>query len=212
MTTKYQRYLARKREKNEQKKTKPRGYSWSKAVERDVAVVSPIHECLISDTLFEQGIGHLYFTRLMPDGRISAGIFLVDVFCLGVKDAFFRIIEKFEYESRIKNRSGPERLVPVSPAYLRKLVEGAVAYARDLGFEPHRDYAEARQIFGDQETDSCTQEFMYGHEGKPLYISGPFESQARAKAIVEQLRQRKGEDGYHFIMGVDDLDDAGDME
>jgi hypothetical protein len=214
MTTKYQRYLARKREKNEQnpKKTEKTGHSWSRTTERDLAVVSPIHECLITDTLSEKGMGHLYFTRLMPDGRISAGIFLVDIFCLGVKDAFFSIIEKLEYETRIKNRPGQDQLVPISPACLRKLVEGAVAYARDLGFEPHGDYAEARQIFGDQETASCTQGFTYGREGKPLYISGPFESQARAKAIVAQLRQRKGEDGYHFIVGADDLDDVVDLE
>ena len=209
MTTKYQRYLARKREKNEQQqeKTQTTGPTWSRAMERDLPFISPVHECLIPDTLFEKGLGNLYFTRLMPDGRISAGIFLVDIFCLGVKDAFLTIVEKYQYESQLKNRPGQEQFVPTSPACFRKLVEGAVAYARDLGFEPHRDYAEARQIFGDQETASCTQEFEYGHEGKPLYISGPNESPARSKAIVEHLRQRKGEDGFHFLMGLGDVGD-----
>ena len=209
MTTKYQRYLARKREKNEQQQTKTetKGHTWSKAEERELPFVSPIYECLITDTLFEQGIGNLYFTRLMPDGRISAGIFLVDVFCLGVKDAFITVLEKYQYEGRMKNHPGNGPFVPVSPACFRKLVEGAVAYARDLGFEPHRDYAEARQIFGNQETASCTQEFTYGREGKPLYISGPNESEARSKAIVEHLRQLKGEDGFHYLVGLDDPED-----
>lgn len=208
MTTKYQRYLARKREKSEQqqKKTETTGHTWSKAEEKELPFVSPIYECLITDTLFEQGMGNLYFTRQMPDGRVSAGIFLVDVFCLGVKDAFVTVVERFQYENQMKKQPGQEPFMPTSPACFRKLVEGAVAYARDLGFEPHRGYAEARQIFGNQETASCTQEFKYGHEDKPLYISGPYETPARAKAIVEQLRRLKGEDGFHYVVGTDDPD------
>jgi hypothetical protein len=205
MTTKYQRYLARKREKGEKKETKTRpGANLPRDVERAWARNSPIHECLVPDNLFKQGIGNLSFSRLMPNGRIALGMFLLDVFCLGVKDAFFSILERYEYEARIRNWPGPERLLPMTPACLRKLVEGGVVYARDLGFEPHHDYEEARQIFGDQETASCTEHFEYGHEGKPLYISGPNETPARANAIVEQLRRHKGEGNFHFVMGVDE--------
>ena len=205
MTTKYQRYLERKREKGEKKQTKTRpGANIPRDAERGWARSSPIHECLVPDTLYKKGMGNLAFSRLMPDGRIALGMFLLDLYCLGVKDAFFAILTKYEYDMRIRNWPGPERLVPMTPACLRKLVEGGVAYARDLGFEPHRDYDEARQIFGDQETASCTEHFEYGREGKPLYISGPNETPARAKAIVEQLRRRKGEGNFHFIIAADE--------
>ena len=171
--------------------------------ERYWATSAPVHQCLIPNTLFQQGMGNVSFSRLMPDGRIALGMFLLDVFCLGVKGGFFSILERYEYDARIRNWPGPERLLPMTPACFRKLVEGGVAYARDLGFEPHRDYDEAHQIFGDLETAGCTEHFEYGHEGKPLYISGPKETPARAKAIVEQLRRRKGEGNFDFLMAVD---------
>jgi hypothetical protein len=72
MTTKYQRYLERKREKGEKKKTKTRlGANMPRDVERAWARTSPIHECLVPDTLYEKGMGNLAFSRLMPDGRIA---------------------------------------------------------------------------------------------------------------------------------------------
>jgi hypothetical protein len=213
VTTKYQRYLARKREKGEKKETKTRSGTWMpKDMEMALALSSPIHECLVPDTLFEQGMGNLFFSRRMPDGRIALGMFLLDIFCLGVKDAGFRIVEKYEYDGRIRNSFGPEKLQPIDPTCFRKLVEGGVAYASELGFKPHADYAEACQIFGDVQAAECTKQFEYGREGKPLYISGPFEKPARAKAIVEQLRRCKGEGNYHYVMGVDDLSEMDDMD
>jgi hypothetical protein len=213
MTTKYQRYLARKREKGEKKETKTRpGTRVPKDLEFGLAIVSPIHECLVPDILSERGLGNLVFSRAMPDGRIAAGMFLLDIFCLGVKNATFAIMEKFHYDQVIRNWSGDEQLKPVTPACFRKLVEGGIAYAADLGFKPHADYAEAGQIFGDVQVTECIGEFAYGHEGKPLYVSGPNETPARAKAIVEQLRRCKGEGNYHFLVGSGDLSDADDLD
>ena len=47
-------------------------------------------EALRSATLFDSGCGHLVVSRFKGDGRVEAGFFLLDVFCLGVKDAGFQ--------------------------------------------------------------------------------------------------------------------------
>ena len=39
--------------------------------------------------LFELGIGTVVIIRYKSGGRVEAGVFLLDVFCLGVKKAFF---------------------------------------------------------------------------------------------------------------------------
>ena len=141
----------------------------------------PIHECLVPQGLFEEGIGNLVFSRRLPDGRIALGMFLLDVFCLGVKNAFGVTLSRTKYEERIHNWRGPETFEPMPPACLRKLVEGGVAYARELGFNPHPDYAVASQIFGDVDASACSTEFTYGQEGKPFYCSGPNETAAQAR-------------------------------
>ena len=62
----------------------------------------PIHECLIPDNLFTSGIGELVVAKRTPSGDIAFGAFVIDVFCLGVKDAMFLVMSEHEYEHKIK--------------------------------------------------------------------------------------------------------------
>jgi hypothetical protein len=162
------------------------------------AANSPVREALVPAKLFEVGIGNLVFSRSLPDGRIGLGGFLLDVFCLGVKNAFVATVAASEYAQRRRSWLAAENHQPMQPACFRKLVEGGVAYARDLGFSPHPDYAAASQIFGDVESSACPTRFEYGQEGKPFYVSGPHENAVQAKAIVEQFQQRLGPGNFHF--------------
>lgn len=204
MATNYQRYLERKRQKqkNNAGKTETGYASWINE-QFELAASGRFYECLVPESLFEKGMGNLVFSRSLPDGRMGLAMFLLDVFCLGVKNAFITIIERSTYDQRIGGFRDTEQLQPMDPTCFRKLVEDSAAYALDLGFSPHADYQQARKIFRDVDAAGCPTIFQFGHEGKPLYISGPNETEAQAKAIVEQLRRRKGEGNYHFIVGID---------
>ena len=99
------------------------------------AASAPIHECLVPDSLFDIGIGNVIVSRKMPNGFIGAAFFLVDVFCLGIKDVFYEALSPAEYDSRVSSLQH-ETFRALHPTCARKLVEGAEAYARDLGFIP----------------------------------------------------------------------------
>ena len=189
----YQQYLARKRKREREK---------AFSLEFAEMANCPIHECLVPEGLFEQGIGNVVFSRRLPDGRIALGMFMLDVFCLGVKNAFGTIVSRTQFEERVRHGRGPETFAPMPPACVRKLVEGGVAYARELGFNPHPDYAVASQIFGDVDSSACSTEFTYGREGKPFYCSGPNETEAQAQAIVEHLARRLGAEGFDYLIGM----------
>lgn len=45
-----------------------------------------------------------------------------------------------------------------------------------------------------------------GHEGKPYYVSGPNHSEFTAQRIITHLKNRFGSDGFHYLVGIDDLD------
>jgi hypothetical protein len=75
-----------------------------------------------------------------------------------------------------------------------------VAYAQDLGFSPHPYYALASQIFGDVQVTDCKQTFQYGKDGKPLYISGPNETEEQIRSILDQLERRKGHGNYEYLV------------
>jgi len=196
----YLRYLARHQKQG--KTATPNTAAEARASAREVApaVDGPLHECLVPANLFEMGMGNLVFSRLLPDGRIALAVFLLDLFCLGVKNAFITIASRDEYRQRLRRWPEAERLQPMNAACFRKLVEGGVAYAGDLGFSPHADYAVARQIFGDVQSADCATRFEYGHDGKPLYISGPHETPTQVRAILEQLERRVGPGNFDYLV------------
>ncbi len=162
----------------------------------------PIHEVLLQDLIFEQGLGVGILSRRLPDERIAMASFVIDAYCLGVKDATARIMNLFDYQGYVDQVELTASLSAVEPAYLVKLVKESVAYAKDLGFNPHRDYKKARNIFGDIDPNTCTETFEFGKDGKPLYISGPLESAAKVRRIVDQLTKRLGPDGFDFLVGM----------
>ncbi|MGB7593481.1 MAG: hypothetical protein WCD04_02440 [Terriglobia bacterium] len=195
----YQKYLDRHRQEQANKTTKP-GQAGATAPQIALAATAPIHEALVPAKLFELGVGNLLFSRSLPDGRIALGAFLLDIFCLGVKNAFFSIVARDEYAQRLRSWSAAESLQPMQPACFRKLVEGGVAYAHELGFNPHVDYDAARQIFGDVQATSCPTHFGYGHDGKPFYVSGPHETPTQVQAILEQLERRLGPGNFDYLV------------
>ncbi len=164
--------------------------------QKAVATSAPILDCLVPAELNSIGIGNLVFSRALPDGRVAMAVFLLDIFCLGVKNATYATLEADVHAQHVEALRETGSFVVVAPAYFRKLVEGGVAYAKDLGFAPHPDYAVARQIFGLVDTALCEQEFLYGQNGKPYYVAGPRETLSQSRAIVEQLQRRQGGGDY----------------
>lgn len=167
----------------------------------------PIHECLVPNSLFETGIGNVIVTRRTQAGSIAISAFIVDVFCLGVKNALFKVSSEFEYENTVKPRlievHEDQSFEKVHPSCARKLIEGAIHYAKEIGFSPHRDYKDAKGIFGNIESDVCPVKYIYGNEGMPFYIRGPNESETQAKRIVDQLHKKCGDGNYNYLVMLD---------
>lgn len=159
----------------------------------------PIGDCLVPTGLFEEGIGHVVLTRLLPHGEIAVAGFLVDTYCLGVKNALYRVLSAAEYDYYREKIEANTPLERVHPSCLRKLVEGAVQYARDLGLAPHPDYARAAQLFGDIDAAACPVRYVYGKDGQPFYVNGPYESAAQSRKIIDTLTRRLGSDGFRYM-------------
>jgi hypothetical protein len=206
-----QKALQKKRAQREQKRrqTKPKsaGPSGALSLVREWAGVgqAPIADVLVPTTLFEQGIGTVWLSRHLPDGRHAVAGILVDVFCLGVKNAVYKIVDAVDYPT-VLARIQAQPTERQHPSCARKLVEEALAYAKDLGFEPHADYRIARLIFGDIEANACPVRFTFGQNGKPFYIDGPNDTPAIKRRILKQLERHCGPGGYDYLIAVSDSD------
>jgi hypothetical protein len=164
-------------------------------------------EALRSANLFDCGCGYLVVSRFRGDGSVEAGFFLLDVYCLGVKDAGFgHFYSNADYQESLLDRLFPNgNQVRMTPAAARKLAEDAISYAKGLGFSPGADYKKASRVFGGITTAGCAEQFVFGKDDKPLYIQGPSDSPARVGRILRALEARCGEGGYHYIVVADDF-------
>ena len=162
---------------------------------------APILHARIATTLRENGLAQVIISRSLPKDRVAVAVFLVDRYCLGVKDCFGRLCVRAEYDTLCKELDKKFEMEDHSPADVRKLVESAVEYARRLGFEPHPDYHRLKPIFGDIDPQESSVEFEFGSEGKPLFISGPHDGPERCRRIISMLQDCCGPKGFHFIVG-----------
>ena len=59
----------------------------------------------------------------------------------------------------------------------------------------------AKLLFGSIPAEDCTRHFVYGKDGKPMFVQGPFDDPARCQEVLSALEERCGPDGYHFLLG-----------
>jgi hypothetical protein len=199
---KRQKKLERRSAKQKAKKRElVRRNPQSLAGRMDLAAAWPILHCCVIADLWTDGIGNVLVSRHRSNGDVAAAMFLVDVYCLGVKDAFVNFGSRPHYEKTLYDTLQMRyKLVHLRPECARKLVEGAVRYALDLGLSPHADYRAASRIFGDIDAAACDEAFTYGNDGKPYFIAGPRDDQARCQYVMNTLTQVCGSGGFHFLM------------
>ena len=163
-------------------------------------------EAFRSPGLFEDGIGYVCVSRFKSGGRVEAGVFLLDVFCLGVKDAVFEHFVSVEEYKDFLDDLFSEGSEEMTPAAARKLVEQAVAYATSLGIAPAGDYKKGCRVFGGIHAEDWPGEFTFGKDGKPFFISGPNDSPARCQKILSLLEAHCGPGNYDFLIPEEPLD------
>jgi len=168
-----------------------------------VATRAPVKACIVSDRLFAEGIGQLVLARTSPSGMVAASFFLLDVWCLGVKDAFFAVMTPQKFGDRKDELSRQQSFTDIDPSIARKLLHDAAIYAAGLGLAPSEDFAQAEAIFGD--IPMAMETFPFGKNGKPFFISGPHDSPTRIRHILDTLAKRAGPDGFDFIAGMADF-------
>jgi hypothetical protein len=162
------------------------------------AAQMPIQHCLLAESLFEIGLGMLVLARGPTPHSVTLSAFLIDVFCLGIKDVMVRSVGAEELAMYIETMEARASMVPVEPSYARKLLGDVAAWAQSLGFPPHRDFAVAERMFGDVSAAGCNVDFRFGRDGKPLYMPGPTESASLVQRRLEHLRTTLGDDDFDF--------------
>ncbi len=160
--------------------------------------------CWVQDDWQENGLAVVCVARRQPNGNILFGVYLVDYYCLGVKDAYFNADippATFQREFLPKIFRAAGKPISISADLAHEIIYGAAEYARQFGFRPHADFDRAQMVLDPPEMHPRTGAVTFGKDGKPFYISGPHDN---VNAIMRQLARAAGEDNYNYLAHIDD--------
>jgi hypothetical protein len=146
-----------------------------------------------------EGLVAVLIARDAGRSRLRVCGYLVDVYCLGVKDVIGPRVMNERHLAEFSRRyfgafDGPPVAAPLDLA--QNLVFGAVDFARSLGFEPAADFEDVKDHLGSWRGPSS---IGFGREGKPFYVEGPYDD---GKRILRQLERTAGRDRFHYLVSL----------
>jgi hypothetical protein len=136
----------------------------------------PLHECRIANTNWQKnGLAVLYVCRQMIESRYICAFYMVDAYCLGLKNTFAKV--NLDRSGMVEFR---EQLAQKYPLLrfdyedARSLILGAIDYAARFGFQPNEDWRYSRFVI--EHARSYVPKYRFGRDGKPYYIQGPHDN------------------------------------
>ena len=174
----------------------------------------PIIGCWIMAGWYEAGITPVVVVREQEPGKVMFANFMVDLTCLGVKDVYTKTdipISKFE-KLLPKMFNGSMEKCSVELAH--EVVYGALEYADRYGFKPHPDFKAlmADMLLDEPDAHPREDHVVFGKNGKPFYISGPYDDERKRQFIFNTLMNTAGEGNFDYVIGMDGLMDELDEE
>lgn len=173
----------------------------------------PFAGCWVQEDWKEAGLAVVVVARRQPNGNIAFGNYLVDYYCLGLKDTFYNAdipARVFHREFIPKLYSATARPISISPALAHEIIYGGIDYAAQYDFHPQRDFRDSQYILDPPEMHPRTGKVEFGKDGQPFFIAGPHDN---ADAIMRQLQRTAGDGNSHYLMPLGGVpNEFGDLE
>src|SRR5688500_818301 len=109
----------------------------------------PLYKCLVNKDWEESKMADVIVMRRHNNGHITAGIYLVDLLCLGIKDTFYFFNEP---EQELEDRYGQnfyEVFVEIDYSLAHNIIYAGHDFAMEYDIPPHREFAITKFILED---------------------------------------------------------------
>ena len=158
----------------------------------------PFYECYINSNWKNHGLATIAISKKMPSGKFIIAVYMVDIFCLGLKNTFYNFnfdsIKYNEFVERLKENPEGQQSCDISLAH--DIIYGAVDYADEIGFKPHKDFTVTKHLLDPELITDGINEIEFGKDGKPFFISGPNDN---VPLIIGILERNVGKGNYNYM-------------
>lgn len=125
------------------------------------------------------------------------GVYLVDTWCVGVKDTTWLFNVAKEEIDDLMSQMGAMLPEEITYDEAHNWIYGALAFAEEVGIKPHQDFAVAQYILEEDDDNIPLIEYEFGRNGRYCLVShGTLEASHYRPALNKHL----GPDGYDLIV------------
>lgn len=175
---------------------------------REKARLLPVDRCLVNADWKDAGLADVIVIRRHTNGHFTLGAFLVDTFCRGVYDSFYKFnIDEEELEDMLDRIADHgQEMIEVGYAEAHNIVFGAIEFADEAGIKPCKEFALTQYLLEEDTDDVPLIEYDFGKEGKHwLFAHSNLEASRYLPAMKKAL-------GNNYEVTIVDDDDDDDME
>ncbi|MBI2270454.1 MAG: hypothetical protein HYU69_08885 [Bacteroidetes bacterium] len=170
----------------------------------------PIGKCYITEDWENGGMANLIITRKHVTGNVTLGFYLIDLYCLGLKDTYFLFnIPPDEFEDILVKFSANTEAPMIECEYklAHNVIYGGIGFAEDYEFNPHKDFRITQFILEEDSEDVPLIDIAFGKDEKPFIIQSPAMTQREFERYIATLEKTAGAGNYDYIAEVGDDED-----
>jgi len=129
----------------------------------------PVYKCLITENWEESKLATIAVMRKHQNGKLTTGIYLVDLMALGTKDTFFEFSHD---ESEFMEKISANQLIETNYNLVHNIIYGANSFAEEHNFRIHKDFQDITQFILEEDNEDIPLiEIEFGMNGKPFVMT-----------------------------------------
>ncbi|WP_294301060.1 hypothetical protein [uncultured Chryseobacterium sp.] len=147
----------------------------------------------------EIGKLQVIISRKHKTGNITAGFYLVDLWCMGIKDSFFDFnLTESDFGLLLESLYDRADLTEVDYVQAHNIIYAAYEYALNLGIKQSPVFEKTTKYLLEEDNDDIPLiEIECGRDDRPFYQQGG-ESAAEASKVIRTLEKSVGKGGFDY--------------
>ena len=162
----------------------------------------PIYKCYLSHDFEKSTEGTVMVVRKHTGDKYTCGLYLVDKYCLGVKDASYHLrMDEQEFDEFLDLFEEDFNPHVVTYEEAHNWVWGAVGFAEDAGIAPCKEFELAQYVLAEDDDEVELIEYDFGDaDGKHCLLAN---DRLEASTYLPLMRKNLGDD-FTFCLGPND--------
>lgn len=172
---------------------------------KEKARLVPIYKCYIDRNFEKSGEANVIVVRKHKNDKYTVAVFLVDFFCCGVKDSFYRLrMDEYEYEEIAEKYVYSRDMAEIDYVEAHNRIFGAIAWAEEAGISPDKSFNLTQYLLQEDDDNVPLVEYEFGHNGHHCLVTL---TRLEASKYLPLLKENLGSN-FEYHIEEEDLDDS----